>query len=230
MKVLDKVGECSCCGKTCSYYQSVEDYSSLDKDLVSYRKFKDVYVYACPNCGFVSTDISGFDGAVFGNIKDSYEYKQIINYAYLNGLDKELYDCHSEKIPANLVEAFALVNLKSQEYEMFIRATNKAIELKQVMLREYKRSQDELGGEEDNDEDYETLYDLIKESLKCNYQQIDYYYHFCENCNFYTSLIYIENLVRLNKIKDAEELFNNITSNRTINSDLKDYFKKLFKK
>lgn len=229
MKILQDEGICTCCGAYSEYYYGDENYSFVNKDLENYKKYKDIYVYQCPACGFISTDITGVEGVMCGDIKNSLEYKEALNYTYLNGLDKELYDNHSSEIPANLYEAYAYVCLKENEYEKFIRALYKAIDLKLIMARRYRRSQDELGGEEDNDDLYDELDKLIKQSIEANRRQIDYYFTQLETKNVFINLIYIENLVAIGKKSEAKQFYNQINKNYMLKEDLKKYFNDLVK-
>ncbi|MBO7527684.1 MAG: hypothetical protein J6T74_07320 [Clostridia bacterium] len=223
MKIIEDEGFCTSCGIFGEYRRGEEDYSLLSKDLDNYKKYKDVYVYKCPNCGFISSDISCEEGVLCSDVKDSYEYKQLLDYAYLKGIDKELYEYHSNDIMANYLEAYSLVLLKMKDFEKYIRAINKAIELKEVMIRKYKKSQDELGGEEENDDKYEKLYELIKESISTNRKQIDYYYDFVESKNVFLNLVYIENLIAQNKQQQAKSLFEKINKKYKLSDDLKTY-------
>ena len=226
MKILEDQGFCTCCGNFANYSYGDENFSVVTKDLASYKKYKDIFVYKCPKCGFISTDITGVEGVMFGNIVNSLEYKNALNYAYLEGLDRELYECHSEAIPANLYEAYSFVCLAEKDYEKYIRTLNKAIELKEVMARKYRLSQDELGGEEDNDDLYDKLDGLIKKSIETNLQQIDFYYTQLDNKNIFVSLIYLENLVKLGKKDEAIKIFNQIIKKYSLKEDLKNYIEK----
>lgn len=224
MRIVEDEGFCTCCGRYQELKYGEDNHSLVKKDLENYKKYKDLFVYECSNCGFISTNITGEEGVLYGDVKDGYEYKSLYEYAYLKGLDKELYDCHSADVPANMFEAYALVQLESKNYEMFVRVINKTIELKQIMLKKYKRSQDELGGEEENDDEYENLYNLINLSIDANRKQIDYYYHFAENKNVYLKLIYIENLVALNTLDEAKKVFEEVTDRYSLDKDLNNYF------
>lgn len=229
MKIKQDEGICTCCGTYSEYMYGDEDYSIVNKDLTNYNNYKNIYVYQCPNCGFISTDITGVEGVMCGDIKRTLEYKEALNYTYLNGLDKELYDNHSAEVPANLYEAYAYVCLKEKEYEKFIRALYKAIDLKLIMARKYRRSQDELGGEEDNDDLYDDLDKLIKQSIEANRKQIDYYYTQIENKNIFTKLIYIENLAAMDKKVEAKQTFNQIIKSYMLKEDLKNYINNILK-
>lgn len=229
MKIKLDEGICTSCGAYAEYMYGDDDYSFVNKDLTNYKKYKDIYVYQCPNCGFISTDITGVEGVMCGDIKNSLEYKEALNYTYLNGLDKELYDNHSSAVPANLYEAYAYVCLKEKEYEKFIRALSKSIELKLIMARQYRRSQDELGGEEDNDDLYDDLDNLIKQSIDANRRQIDYYFTQLETKNVFINLIYIENLVAIGKKLEAKQYYNQINKIYMLKEDLKKYFNDLVK-
>jgi len=229
MKIIEDEGFCTCCGKYTEYSAGQENFSFIKKDLKNYKNYKDIYVHECINCGFVSTDITAEEGVLYGDIKNTYEFKQLRSYAYLNGLDEDLYENHSADIPANLYEAYSLVCLAGKDYEKFVRVLNKAIELKIIMARKYRRSQDELGGEEDNDEDYDELDRLIKQSIEANRKQIDYYYNMVENKNIFVKLIYVENLIGLGDMAKALYEFNAIDKKTKLDADLKDYFTKALK-
>ena len=223
MKILEDEGFCTSCGAYGEYKYGDDDYSLLVKNLVNYNKYKDIFIYECPNCGFISTDITNEEGVLYGGEKNTYEYKQLYNYAYLKGLDKELYERHSDNVPANMYEAYAQVLIKSGDYEKLIRVLFRCIDLKLMMAKMYRHSQDELGGEEENDDEYDELDLLIKESIEINRKQIDYYYGFVTSKNIYLKLIYIENLVALGKRAEASMLFDQICRKIMISKDLKDY-------
>jgi len=229
MKIKHDEGFCTCCGNFSEYNDGDEEHSFVTKDLNNYNKYKDIYVYQCPNCGFISTDITGVEGVMFGEVRHSLEFKDAINYKYLKGLDTELYNNHSQEVPANLYEAYSFICLAAKDYEKFLRSINKTIELKLVMAKKYRRSQDELGGEEDNDDLYDDLDKLIKESINSNEKQIDYYFTQLETKNIFVKLLYIENLTRINKKQEAKQLFDNLIKNNSFKQDLKQYFYNLFK-
>ncbi|MBE7082293.1 MAG: hypothetical protein E7378_01250 [Clostridiales bacterium] len=223
MKILEDTGFCTSCRNMVEYSYGDENFSFITKDLKNYKNYKDLYVYKCQCCGFISTDIACEEGVIYGDVKNSLEYREALNYEYLGGLDLDLYDQHSQSVPANLYEAYSFVCLKAENYEKFIRSLNKAIELKEVMARQYRRSQDELGGEEENDEDYEKLDGLIKQSIQDNAKQIDFYYSQLDHKNLFVTLIYIENLTRLNQFELAQKLFDEICNKILIKDDLKTY-------
>ena len=189
MKIKQDEGFCTCCGNFSEYNYGDEDHSFVTKDLNNYNKYKDLYVYECPNCGFVSTDITGVEGVMFGEVRHNLEFRNSLNYTYLNGLDKELDNHHSEEVPANLYEAYSYICLAAEDYEKYLRTVNKAVELKYIMAKKYRRSQDELGGEEDNDDLYDALDKLIKDSIDFNKKQIDYYFTQIENKNVFVKLL-----------------------------------------
>lgn len=228
MKIIEETGICTCCGSFVEYRYGDENFSLINKDLENYKKYKDFYVFRCPKCGFISNDISGVEGVLFGDIINrSLEFKNALSYKYLKGLDTELYDCHSQEIPANLYEAYSFVCLVSKDYEKYIRSLNKSIELKEIMLNRYKDSQFELGGEEDNDDEYEELYNLIKNSIYENRQQIIFYYTQLERSNVFLDLIYVENLAKVNEKEQAKKVFNELDKKYIFDKDLMIYFKDL---
>lgn len=230
MKIMDDEGFCTCCGAYGEYKYGDDDYSLLNKNLSNYKKYKDVFVYECPNCGFISTDITNEEGVLYGDERNTYEFKQLYNYAYLDGLDKDLYERHSDNIPANLLEAYSQVLIKANDYEKLVRVLNKCIELKLIMARLYRRSQDELGGEEENDDEYDKLDSLLKESIDTNRRQIDFYYNYIPSKNIYVKLIYLENLAFLGKKAEANMLFEQICRKTMLSQDLKDYMLKILEK
>lgn len=229
MRIVEDEGFCTSCGRYAEIKIGQENFSLLKKDLDNYKKYKDIYVFRCRTCGFISTDISGEEGVLCGGIQNGYEFNQILNYAYLQGIDKELYDNHSADVPANLYEAYSLICERGKNYESLVRTLNKSIELKVIMARKYKISKDELGGEEENDDEYEKLDQLIKESIQTNRKQIDYYYDFIENKNLFVKLVYIENLVNMGEMSKALKHFTDITRKVKLENDLEDYFKHLLK-
>lgn len=224
MKILQDEGFCTCCGNYSEYNYGDENYSMVTKDLNNYNKYKDVYVYKCPNCNFISTDITGVEGVIFGQVRNSLEYRNALSYADYHGLDQLLYNKHSSEVPANLYEAYAFICLASKDYEKYIRIVNKAIELNQLMLRKYTRSQDELGGEEENDDQYDKLYGLIKANIKTHCEQIGFYFTQIERPSFFAKMLYIENLCKLDKKEEAQALFNKISKKTLMQADLKNYF------
>lgn len=224
MKILQDEGFCTCCGFYGEYNYGDENFSTVTKDLTSYKNYKDVYVYKCPNCNFISTDVTGVEGVMFGEVRNSLEYRNALSYADLNGLDKQLYNNHSSAVPANLFDTYAFVCLKSKDYEKYIRVVNKAIEQYELMQRQYQRSQDELGGEEQNDDQYEQLYKLINSTINTHRNQIDFYFTQIEHPSFFAKLLYLENLCNLNKKQDAQVLFNKLSKKVLMHADLKQYF------
>lgn len=229
MRIVEDEGFCTCCGNLAEYKFGDENYSLVTKDLSNYKNYKDIYVYKCPNCGFISTDITGVEGVLFGDIRNSLEYKNALNYKYLEGLDKELYNNHSDEVPANLYEAYSFICLASSDYEKYIRVINKTIELKEIMVKKYRHSQDELGGEEDNDDLYDKLDEMIKNSIETNRKQIDFYYTQLEHKSFFANLIYIENMAKMDKKEEANKLFNKLSKSILIKEDLKKYFYEILK-
>lgn len=229
MKILEDEGFCTCCGNYATYSYGDENFSLITKDLANYNKYKDIYVYKCANCGFISTDITGIEGVLYSDVINSLEYKNVLNYAYLDGLDKELYNNHSSEVPANLYEAYSFICLESKEFEKYIRTVNKAIELKILMAQKYRRSQDELGGEEDNDDLYDKLDGLIKDSILTNRKQIDFYFNQFNTSNVFLKILYIENLASLGNKNEALTLFEKLSKKVILKEDLKTYILKIIK-
>ena len=227
MKVLEDEGLCTSCGKYLHYRYGEENFSTIKKDLSNYNKYKDLFLFECPYCGHISTNIAGEEGILFDELRQSYEYSDIMGYAYLNRIDKILYECHSQDICANWYEAYAYLLEKIGEYEKCCRALFKCIELKKIMKQKYKISQAELGGEENNDSDYEKLYFLIDESIKKNQKQFNLCYKNVSNKNVYLKLLHYENLVGQHQDKEACEELYEILKKYNLSVDLKKYISKI---
>lgn len=227
MRIVEDEGFCTACGAYVALNRGEENYNIAKKDLANYKRYKEVYINACPMCGFASTDITSEEGVLYGNIKDTKEYKQLFDCADLNGLDKELYEFHSADVPAGLYEACTLLALAGKDYEKAVRLLGRTIELKTIMARKYRESKAELGGEEENDADYDALDKLIKQSIEKNRKQIHEYYNLVKDKNLYLKLMHIENLAHLRKYADARKEYISLTKKIKLDDDLKLYFETL---
>ncbi len=225
MRIIEDEVFCSACGEMVEARLGEENFSLIKKDLANYKKYKDIYVYSCPNCDFVSCDISSEEGVLYSGFKDkNAEYKNLYNYSYLNGLDKELYDFHSQEVPANLYEAYSLIAKEQKDYEKCARLIFKSIELKNIMARKYKVSKAELGGEEDNDEEYAKLDKLIKSSIDKNRKQVNEYYDMAKEKSVFFKLLYIENLANTCHLAEAKKEYLQVLKKNKLDNDLKEYF------
>lgn len=229
MKILEDEGFCTCCGAHGEYQYGEENYSLLKKDLENYKRYKDIFVYECPNCGFVSTDITNEEGVLYGPLRKNKEFKEAYNLKYLKNLDKELYAGDFSEIPVNLYEAYSYVLEKSGDFEKKIRVLCKCIYLKEVMLRNYHRGQAELGGEEENDDEYEEFYTLLNQSINKNIKEIISCGEKITNLNLYDKLIIAESFIKLGKKAEAGKIVNDVISKNHAKEDLKKYFETLMK-
>ena len=227
MKIIEDEGFCTSCGRHLDFNYGEENFSLITKDFKNYNNYKDIYVYSCPNCNFVSTNISSEEGVLYSGVKDTEEYVSVIEYSYLNGLDKELYDNHSENNPANLYEAYSLICLAQKDLEKYVRTLNKCADLKEILARSYKLSQHELGGEEENDDQYEELNILILNSIEENRKHIVAMYNHIDIKNVFLSLIIVENLAKLKRLYEARDLYTKLAKKYTLSADLKKYFKEI---
>lgn len=227
MRIVEDEGFCTACGAFVQVSRGEENFNLSKKDLANYKRYKEIYVNSCPMCGFASTDITSEEGVLYGGIKDTKEYRQILDCADLKGLDKELYEFHSTEVPAGLYEACTLVATAQKDYEKAVRLLGRTIELKKIMARKYRFSKDELGGEEENDADYEALDKLIKLSMEKNRKQILEYYGVIKNKNLFLRLMFIENLAQLSKFADAKKEFMTLSKKYKLEDDLKLYFETL---
>jgi len=118
----------------------------------------------------------------------------------------DVYENHSRAVPAYLYEAYAFTCLKANNFEKYIRVMNKCIELKEMTVRKYLFSQAECAEEDENDEEYETIINLIKKSIYENSLTLNKYFLKLDNKTLFFRLIFLENLIRINKFKEVEEL------------------------
>ena len=229
MKIIEDEGFCTACGRYAEYKYGQDNFSLIKKDLNNYKKYKDLFVFRCRTCGFISTDITAEEGVLCGHIKDSFEYSQILEYAYLNELDKDLDEQISTDNPASLYEAYSLICLQNKDYEKLIRTLNRSIEFKLIMERTYRHLGAEVSKEEENEEDFKALKGLILDSIKANREQIDYYYQFVENKNVFLKLLYIENKIALGEKATALKEFLDVCRKTKLEDDLETYFNNLLK-
>lgn len=227
MIIKEKIGVCTGCGQKLAFKFGQEDFAPNVLNLDNFKKYKDIYVYECPFCGLISTDISQ-GGADFSAVMSTPEYQAAYEYAYLKGLNETLYENHSEGVPANLYECFAICCKKSDP-EMYVRALNKAIQLKLIMARKYRRSQDELGGEEENDAEYDELDALIKASVKRNANDLLTAFTQMKEPSTFIKLIAIETLALGKKFEQAKIILDRVKSEQKLDADLDEYFKQMLR-
>ena len=128
----------------------------------------------------------------------------------MRGLDKELYDNHSQDIPANYYEAYAYVLQQNGKYESAIRFLFKSIDLKKIMAKKYRVSKAELGGEEQNDKYYEVLDFLIKESILNNRKQILDMFEKQKCSNVFLLILCLETLIEVGDLTKTKIVYHNI--------------------
>ena len=226
MVIKEKNGVCVGCGHELALKFGQEDFDSNVINLENYKKYKDIYVCECPFCGLASTDLSKNLGVL--STKGTLKYQSAYSYAYLKGLNETLYENHSEGVPANLYECFAIY-CEQTDPEMCVRALNKTVELKLIMARKYRRSQDELGGEEENDAEYDELDALIKSSIKQNVKELLSVFTQIANPSIFLQLIVVENLARSKKFDQANILLTRAQSKHELDADLAEYFNQMLR-
>ena len=227
MEVKRKIDYCGNCKTYSEHLYGEENYSD-ELNLDNYRRYKDLYVYKCSKCGNISVDISNPDDAeIYASLKDSEEFDDILNYTYLDGLDLQIYESHTRTVPANLYEAYALIQKEQGNMEMYFRALNKSIELKEVIIQKYEITLEEDGDDEDAEimeELSNALYDNI---YSCREQLVEDFNNY-QTSNSFLFMIYIENLANIDKIDEAKQHFDYVVKNSNIENDLKKYFENLF--
>jgi len=225
MKVLQDQGFCTCCGNYAEYKFGQENYSMIDKNLENYKKYKDIYVFKCSKCGFASTDITCVEGVLSGEILKTYEFKQLLECSFLNGINYKLPNDYTEKVPVGMYEAYSQILLDVKDYEKYIRIINWVIELKEILKINYMDLCEEFAESDGNETDYKELFELIDKSIDSNRQQIDYYFGLLENKNVFITLIYIENMIALGKKAEATVLLKEIKDKKRLEDDLIEFFK-----
>ena len=221
MKIIEDQGFCTCCGTLADFKFGQENFSVILKNVDNYKKYKNLFVYKCKNCGFVSTDITGTEGVLYGEIKDSYEFKQLDQSVYLNDIKEKYEEDYTQVFPVGMYEAYSLVLIEAKEYEKLIRLLSTVIDFKLSMKRKYKDYALEVGGDE---EVLNEILTRIDESIQTNREQIDYYFPFIENKNTYATLIYIENMIEMGKVAEALVLLKQVSEKKKLENDLVEYF------
>lgn len=221
MKVLEDQGFCTCCGNLTNYKFGQENFSIILKNLDNYKKYKNIFAYKCRSCGFVSTDITGTEGVLYGEIKDSYEFKQLDNSTYLDDIKACYEEDYTQVLPVGMYEAYSLVLIEAKDYEKLIRLLATVIDYKLSMKKKYRDYAFEVEGDKNV---LNEIISRIDASIETNRQQIDYYFPFLENKNTYATLIYIENMIEMGKVAEALVLLKQLAEKKRLEEDLIDYF------
>lgn len=229
MKIKEDTGFCTCCGTYQDLEYGEENFSLLKKDLANYNNYKNIFIYRCPNCNFINVNITDELGILYHDIVNDKKYIDILNYSCLEGLDKQLWEMHSDDINANEYEAYAMLCEKDSNTQNAIRALFEANSLYDMMAKKYRYSQDELGGEEDNDAEYERLDDLIQYRIDRNNDKIFELLKNKHKKNIFEELIRIELLINLGAKNEARIQFEEIDKKHKLAQDLKEYFTDLIK-
>lgn len=226
MLINKKTDTCACCGTYCEHNFGEENYKEKELDLDNYFKYKDIYVYKCPTCEMVSTNLSAEDKNLFEAIKNTDRYRSVVTYDYLEGVDLELYENMSRAVPANLYEVYAMMYENSNNKETYLRALHKSIELKELMMEKYR---DEV--EEDEDENDEELLERLEELMDANLEMsrkkfINEFLQY-EDKNEFLFLMFIENLIGLGELELADKNLDFLIDNSNISEDIVDYIENL---
>lgn len=221
MKVKEDQGFCTCCGTLTNYKYGQENFSIILKNLENYKKYKNIFAYKCKNCGFVSTDISGTEGVLYGDIKNTYEFKQLDSNAYLSDIIDKYEEDYTQMFPVGMYEAYSLILIEAKDYEKLVRLLSTVIDYKLSMKRKYRDYALEVEGDK---EVLEEITSRIDASIQTNREQIDYYFPFLENRNTYSTLIYIENMIEMGKVAEALVLLKQVSEKKRLEDDLIEYF------
>ena len=228
MEVKTKIDYCENCKIYSERRYGVENYNPEKLDLENYKKYKDLYVYRCPSCGNISVDLANnADATAFAKLKDKESFQEILDYAYLDGLDLQLFESHTESVPANLYEAYAEMQKLQGNIELYLRAIQKAIDLKVLIIQKYEFTVQE----DDDEEDYEILdelTDLMYDSIDQNRKDFISEFQKHEIKNEFLCVMFIENLIGLEKYSKAKECFELLKNNTKIEKDLIKFVQNLF--
>lgn len=233
MIVKHKIGTCSNCGTNSELNFGMEEFDQTKHDLKNYLAYKDIYVYKCPKCGFISSDITGGDYRLFQKAKELQDFYDILSYDYLEGLNEEFLENHSETLPANLYDAYSFMQGFGDNTELFLRATNKAIEDKIEVVRRYETEVFEDGEDLADEEDVENLKNLEELMLENVMAQasgfIKTYKNFTHK-NLFLDLMYVQNLIYLDELDEAKKQFRRLQSDYRIDDSLLEYFNTLMRR
>lgn len=223
MIINKKTDTCSCCGNYCEENFGIDNYDLKQLDLDNYFKYKDIYVYKCPKCGMISTDISKEDKTLYENVKNTDKFKSIMDYEYLEGLDLEIFENESRSVPANLYDAYALMYENSSDKETYLRSLHKSIELKEIILEKYE---DDLEDEED-EETFDALESLMLKNIENARKTFINEFLKFDNKNEFLFIMFIENLVGLQEYEAAEENIDWLVENSKLSPKLANYVEEL---
>lgn len=230
MEVKKKIAPCSCCGRNCELNYGVENFEINELNLKNYLAYKDIYAFKCSKCGLISTDISAAgEHNLFESVKNTDEFNDAMNYTYLEGLNNELYENHSEGVPVNIYDAYSVMLQNSNDREKYLRVLNHTIELKTMMIDKYRYDLEEDYDEQDAEifeELEELVYDNIEDSRNLFIDEVAR----LEDCNIFLLLMAIENFAGLDKYKEAKKQFlilKEELKNIKLSKDLTDYFDNL---
>ena len=122
MLINKKTDYCSYCGTYCEHNYGEENYNAKQLDLDNYFKYKDIYVYKCPKCEMVSTDLATEDKKLFDAIINTDRYSNVVTYEYLEGLDLELFENHtfSEYLTIPLPDRLEIIYSEIQQQKKLV--------------------------------------------------------------------------------------------------------------
>lgn len=217
---------CKFVTQTCINCKYTDDYmvyfnDEPKDDFSAYKNYIDFDIQVCPNCGYIGLDIEKIAKPIFKTLQNQEEYKDILNYTYLDeyleGIDTQILDSY----PANLYEAYALLQEKTLEVDEAIRGYFRAVILKEAIVRRYQKERVEDADEMEEDEiqDYINLENALTESIKDNIIKILDLFKISSQGKF-NKVIYIECLLRFFKVQDAQTVFNQM---QNVDASLKEY-------
>ena len=202
----------------------------MNPTLESYLNYKDIFVYTCPKCGMISSDLAANnDHLLYNKVKDSEEFRDVLDYSYLEDTHLLFCETHYKTVPSNIFDAYTFMYKNSLQKEKYLRLLNKSVEQKLLMLERYVMTVEEDQDEEDFENFKELKYFIQTNIEEYRKEFINEYLNF-EDKNIFLHLIFIENLMYLNEVEEAKKQFNWLNTKIKLNSDLYKYFNDLIQR
>ena len=195
-------------------------------DFIEYKNYIDYDLQVCSNCGYISENIETIANLTYNIIKNTKEFNNVLNYSYLNDYTKNIDTQKLYSYPDHLYECYGMIPESSMHIDHAIRAYFRCVVLKETIVKRYQKERQEDIDEFDDIEvqNYKNLEEAITQSIKTNLIKIIELYPKSSQQKF-INIIYIECLLRFFKVKDAENVYNQIKNK--IDNQLRQYIENL---
>ena len=214
--------------KICARCKKSDDYIVFDRNcttdynLENYENYVNFDLQQCPFCGYISDDVEkGYTMQTEETIK-SKEYEYLYKYSYLQPSQKAINKNFLVSYPANLYECYSLVLFNNKDYKNATRALFKTVLLKETLVNRFTHQMEE-DIEDLTNEEIAQFKSLIKSLNDSIYKNIETILNMSKNFenDIFTNLIYVECLIKLNKMQHANQLLTKLKSK--LNCDLLAY-------